>query len=258
MQNLHKRCNRSAPIGRSVASNGWPLPRTSVLEEAVNEGRVARNVVAGIGRLPQLRTEFATLTAAEVRQVLDMAAGDSLEHAWHLSMYGLRRGEVAGLRWDDIDFEAMRLRIRRSSVSVNGTATSSLPKAAKCARSLPLTGELAAALRRAQDRQRAAAEMVGDSYVESGFVVVNEIGDPLHPQTLSARWSVLSARAGVRRVRLHDARHTCATLLHLQGVPVVVIAAWLGHADASFTMRTYVHSQDDRLMAAADSFGRRV
>lgn len=230
----------------------------SVLEEAAKEGRVARNVVAGIGRLPQPRTEFATLTTEEVAQVLKAAVGDSLEQAWHLSMYGLRRGEVAGLRWEDIDFDEQLLKIRRSRVSVHGVAVSSLPKTAKGARSLPLTADLISALRRAQERQRAAAQLVGESYVDSGFVVVNEIGDALHPETLSSRWGVLLDRAGVRRVRLHDARHTCGTLLHLQGVPVAVIATWLGHADASFTMRTYVHSQDDALRAAAEAFAKRL
>ncbi|MGW5387606.1 tyrosine-type recombinase/integrase [Nocardia sp. NPDC003963] len=57
--------------------------------------------------------------------------------------------------------------------------------------------------------------------------------------------------AGVRRIRLHDARHTCGTLMHLQRVPIAVIAEWLGHADSAFTMRTYVHSQDDALVSAA-------
>jgi integrase len=226
---------------------------TGVLEDAVGDGRLARNVVAGIGHLPQPRKEFETLTAAEVACVLQAAASDELEHAWHLSMYGLRRGEVAGLRWEDIDFALHRVHIRRSRVSVDGTAVASLPKTAKGTRSLPLTVELGDALRRAMERQRVGAGVVGEAYRDSGFVVVNAIGDALHPDTLSSRWVRLLAGAGVRRVRLHDARHTCGTLLHLQGVPVAVIAAWLGHADAAFTMRTYVHSQDDALMAAAEA-----
>jgi integrase len=61
---------------------------------------------------------------------------------------------------------------------------------------------------------------------------------------------------GIKRVRLHDARHTCATLMHLRGVPIAVIAAWLGHASAAFTLSVYAHSQDDALKAAAGSFGR--
>jgi integrase len=63
---------------------------------------------------------------------------------------------------------------------------------------------------------------------------------------------------GIKRVRLHDARHSCATLMHLRGVPIAVIAAWLGHASAAFTLSVYAHSQDDALKAAAGSFGRVV
>jgi len=73
----------------------------------------------------------------------------------------------------------------------------------------------------------------------------------MHPETLGLAWGRLLERAGVRRLRLHDARHTCGRLMHLRGVPVAVIAAWLGHTDAAFTMRTYVHSQDDALRSAA-------
>jgi integrase len=62
----------------------------------------------------------------------------------------------------------------------------------------------------------------------------------------------------IKRVRLHDARHSCATLMHLRQVPIAVIAAWLGHASAAFTMSVYAHSQDDALKAAASSFGRVV
>lgn len=97
--------------------------------------------------------------------------------------------------------------------------------------------------------------MVGRAYRESGYAVVNEIGEALHPDTLSDRWSSLLAAAKVRRIRLHDARHTCGTLMHLQGVPIAVIAAWLGHADAAFTMRTYVHSQDEAPRNAAVVLG---
>ena len=142
-------------------------------------------------------------------------------------MYGLRRGEVAGLRWEDVDFALHRVHIRRSRVSVDGAAVSSLPKTAKGARSLPLIVEFGDALRRAQARQLVVAEIVGDAYRDSGFVVVNAVGAAVHPDTLSARW------------------------VSLQGVLAAVIAAWLGHADAAFTMRTYVHAQDDALLASA-------
>ena len=85
---------------------------------------------------------------------------------------------------------------------------------------------------------------------------MNELGAPLYPDTLSDKWDEFTRSAGVRRIRLHEARHTCGTLMHLQGVPIAVISAWLGHADSSFTMRTYIHAQPDALHDAARMLGR--
>ena len=75
----------------------------------------------------------------------------------------------------------------------------------------------------------------------------NEVGEPYHPGCCPATGVETVKAAGVRHIKLHAARHTCATLMHLQGVPVAVIAAWIGHKDASLTMKLYAHSQDDAL-----------
>jgi integrase len=75
---------------------------------------------------------------------------------------------------------------------------------------------------------------------------------------LTFRWGKLLGELGIKPVRLHDARHSCATLMHLRNVPIAVIAAWLGHASAAFTMSRYTHSQDQALKDAASSFGRVV
>jgi integrase len=99
---------------------------------------------------------------------------------------------------------------------------------------------------------------LGAAYEGSGYVLVDEAGRPLSPHALTSRWSRLLAAAGVPPVRLHDARHTCGTLMHLEGVPIAVIAAWLGHASSAFTMATYVHSQEPALADAARSLGRVV
>lgn len=79
-------------------------------------------------------------------------------------------------------------------------------------------------------------------------------GAALSPDTVSDYWAAACAKAGVKRIRLHDARHTCGTLMHLEhNVPVAIISAWLGHADTAFTMRTYVHNQPEKLALAAES-----
>ncbi|MGO9508036.1 MAG: tyrosine-type recombinase/integrase, partial [Mycobacterium sp.] len=86
----------------------------------------------------------------------------------------------------------------------------------------------------------------------------DETGQPCHPDTLTSRWGRMLDELAIERVRLHDARHSCATLMHLRQVPIAVIAAWLGHASAVFTMSVYAHSQDGALKAASSSFGRVV
>jgi integrase len=92
-----------------------------------------------------------------------------------------------------------------------------------------------------------------------GFeVVVDDAGRPYHPDTLSDFWRELCDAAEVRRIRLHDARHSCASIMHAQAIPIAVIAAWLGHADPAFTMRTYVHAQNDAFNVAAATWQKVV
>lgn len=226
-----------------------------VLDDASRQGLLVRNVAALVDRLPQTKKEMLTFTPAEVRQVLAAAREDRMEPAWHLALYGLRRGEIGGLAWSDIDLKSGTLTTRETNLAVEGKSTKGTPKTKRGERTLPLTPALVTVFKRAKRRQAAERLRLGAKYAASGYVVVNEAGEQIHPDTITDRWEQLLAAAGVRRIRLHDARHTCGTLMHLEGVPTAVIAAWLGHADAAFTMRTYVHSQDDALKAAARTLG---
>lgn len=85
-----------------------------------------------------------------------------------------------------------------------------------------------------------------------------EVGEPYSPPVLSRYWRDRMNAAGVRHIKLHGARHTCATLMHFQQVPASIIAAWVGHKDATLTMKMYVHSQDDALKAAGATLNRGV
>ena len=86
---------------------------------------------------------------------------------------------------------------------------------------------------------------------DSGYVAVNEAGEPYTPGALTNMWHRLTTAAKVRPIRLHDASHSCGTALHLRNVPMAVIVKWPGHADASITAKIYAHSQDDELRDAA-------
>jgi integrase len=98
--------------------------------------------------------------------------------------------------------------------------------------------------------------LLGRTLDPAEYVVVDELGKPCAPDRFSDMFQRLAAQAGVRKIRLHDARHTALTLMVLRGVPLSVVAAWAGHADPAFTLRTYAHSQDGALRDASALLAR--
>jgi integrase len=227
---------------------------SQVLAQLVAEGRLTRNAASLVDRVPGKAKKFETFTPDQVRTVLRGIADDRNRHAWHLALAGLRRGEIAGQRWADIDLEKRTLRIGATRVDIGGRALDQEPKTANAGRVLPIPDALLTELTAAKNRQAAEKLALGEAYTDQGFVVCNEAGEPYHPSTLSTLWQTAIRNLDVPQIRLHDARHTCATLMHLQGVPIALVAAWLGHADVSFTLRTYVHAQPEALAVAARSF----
>ena len=189
-------------------------------------------------KVPRVRREMQTLTADEIQQVL--AIGDRNRHLWYLAFSGLRRGEIAGLRWSDISFTDHTLTVCRNRVEVGKQIVENEPKTQSSRRVLPLDDVLTRELHRAFEASSSAR-----------YVASDEGGEPYTPGALTHMWRDVVREAGVTAVRLHDARHSCATAMHLRGVPIATIARWLGHSDSSFTMRTYAHSQDHALLDAS-------
>jgi len=226
----------------------------SVLDSLVAEGKLVRNVASLVDRMAGTKFNSKTFTQAQMRTLLDTADRDRNGHAWHLALMGLRRGEIGGLRWCDVDLQARTLTIANNLVSAGGEATEWLPKTERSARTLPLTDTLVRVLEKAHTRQHAEKLALGNAYGPGTHVVCDPAGRSYHPDTLTDYWIDMCHTAGVPRIRLHDARHTCGTLMHLQKVPTAVISEWLGHTDSAFTMRRYVHSQDDALRAAAKTW----
>lgn len=252
--------------GRRIGGRGRPLnPRTVTLtlivlrmaiEDALKEGRVARNVAKLVDPPKRIHQEMKTWTPAEAQAFLAVATQDRLAAAWLLSLYGMRRGEVLGLRWSDVDLERRTVTIIQTRVSVGGTlVVTSEPKTQRGRRQLPLDTGVCAALQALRARQAAERLAAGSAYQSTGLVVVDELGQPVRPERYSDAFTRLARSAGVPAIRLHDARHTAATLLHLRGVPLAVISAWLGHADPAFTLRTYAKSQSDVLREAGTVLG---
>jgi integrase len=245
-------------LGASSVNKTITLLR-SVLEDAVQQGTLARNVATLIERPKQDKHEMNTWTAEQAVAFLQAVSSDRLGAAFRLSLYGLRRGEVLGLRWSDIDLDAKSLTVRMTRVPVVGTGVvEGPPKTERGRRTLPLDEALVAALRSLKARQAQERLRAGRGYraacADCGgeHLVVNEVGEPYLPEWYSDTFNNRFKAAGLPVYRLHDARHTSVTLMILNGVPIPVVSAWHGHATPAFTMAFYAHSQDDALARAGE------
>jgi integrase len=224
---------------------------------AVLEGKLARNVAKLVKPPKHTPRERGTWSKAEVRDFLGAASRDRLHAAWRLSLYGLRRGEVLGLRWSDIDLKAKTLTVCQSRVLVEYKVRIEEPKSRNGRRTLPMDDKLVGALIALHKRQMAEsaeaplAYRVGlgglDWYGGGEYVVTDQLGLPVHPEWYSDEFGRLLKRVGLRRITLHDSRHTTLTLMEHAGVPISIVSKWAGHYDSAFTQRTYVHASDDDL-----------
>jgi integrase len=121
---------------------------------------------------------------------------------------------------------------------------------------LPLDAELLAGLKALRKRQQAEAEEAGEAYDSSGYVVTDELGAPVHPEWYSDEFGRILRVAKLRRITLHDSRHTTLSLMEKAGVPISVISKWAGHYDSAFTQKTYVHAGDDDLAQGAEKLAK--
>lgn len=225
-------------------------------ELAVADGRLVRNPAEHVRRPRLARGQRETWTKAEVRAFLAEASRHRLYAAWRLSLYGLRRGEVCGLRWADVDLKGKTIAVRNARVLVAGNVIEKAPKSSNALRVLPLDKTVTDALTALRKQQMTEAAAAARAYRPSGYVVTDELGAPVDPEWYSDEWARLIRRAKVRRIRLHDSRHTALSLMEKAGVPVSVIAAWAGHYSAAFTMATYVHAEAEDLAGGRDALGR--
>jgi integrase len=231
--------------GRSLSPKTVRYVHTTLrcaLRDAVADGIVVRNVAAQARPPRARRIEMHTWTAAEVGTFLASVREDRLYVAWLLlATLGIRRGELLGLRWGDVDLTTGRIAIRQTLVMVDGKPAVAEPKTAKGRRSLMLAPEVLETLRTHRARQAAERLSWGADYTDSGLVITTEDGRPMHPETLSGLFVRQARRAGLPPIRLHDLRHSVASILLARGVHPKVVSELLGHATIALTLDTYSH-----------------
>lgn len=214
------------------------------LSDAVDAGMVGVNV-AERAKPPRPRAsganEISFWEPHQLREFLESVRGHRLEAAWHLAaMTGMRRGEILGLRWKDVDLEASRISVRQALVSVGYEVITSSPKSHQ-ARVIDLDPGTEQEPKDHGDRQAKEREEWGTDYQDNGLVFCREDGSPIHPHSLSQSFERLVKKSGLPRIRLHDLRHTHATIAIRAGVPVKVISERLGHETPAFTLKQYAH-----------------
>lgn len=216
------------------------------LADALRWGLVVRNVAdaatppsASAAKPPTMRT----WTADDLRRFLEHIREDRLYAAWHvLAMTGMRRGEVLGLDWRDLDLEAGRLAVTRTLIEGKREPRFSEPKTKRSRRSVALDPETVAVLREHRKRQLEDRLAWGPAYQDEGLVFSREDGTPIWPRSLSRAFVAHVKAPALPAIRLHDLRHTHATLALAAGVHPKVVQERLGHANVGITLDTYSHA----------------
>lgn len=214
------------------------------LKDAVRWSRIPRNPADGADppRAVGFDREMKVWSADELRTFLAAEREGALYPLWlTLGTTGMRRGEALGLAWEDVDLEAGRLSIRKTRI-MNGYETLlSTPKTKKGRRLLALDAATTGALAALRERQMKDSLRRGEPWDETRPVFRTDEGVPYHPERVSKLFAQAAKRAGLPRIRLHDLRHTYATLALVSGIHPKVVSERLGHANIGITLDCYSH-----------------
>ncbi|MGW2147192.1 tyrosine-type recombinase/integrase [Nonomuraea bangladeshensis] len=228
----------------------------NALECAVREEIIARNV-AKLVKVPVPKYKVNRgLTVPQARAVLKAARDHRLYALYVLALcLGLRRGELLGLRWTDVDLEAGKLEVVQSLQRVAGRLQFVRPKTSDSERTVPLPRICMEALREHRRKQFAERSDRWGEWTEHGLVFPSHCGTPMEPDNLRRSWGAIRKAAGLGEMRFHDLRHTCVTLLLNLGVPPQVVRDIVGHRDIEVTMTIYAHVSLDDKRAALGKLG---
>lgn len=227
------------------------------LNDAVKWGSLSRNVALSASPPKKQRPSLNTWSAEEARDFLASVRDDRLYAAYALALAtGLRKGELLGLAWRDVDLEAGWLNVRQTLISVNYKPQLSTPKTASGRRSVALDASTVEMLREHRLRQLKERHTLGMSAQQPDDLVFAGLeGQPLHPALFTDTFDRRVKAAKVPRIRFHDVRHTAATLMLAAGIHPKVVQERLGHSSVSITLDLYSHSVPALQQEAASKLG---
>jgi integrase len=225
----------------------------AALNHGMRWGLVSRNVAALVSNPRVEQYEINPLTPIEARTFLQSLEGNRLKALYSVALtMGLRQGEALGLRWQDIDLELGYLRVSKQLQRIDGRLQLVEPKTNRSRRSLAMPATIVRALQAHREGQAAEKKLAGKDWEDSGLVFTGPEGRPLDGSAISKQFHRLLTDAGLPKRRFHDLRHSCATLLLVQGVSPRVVMDVLGHSQIGLTMNTYAHVIPELRREAAD------
>jgi len=229
------------------------------LSQAVRWNLIPRNPAGAVKAPATSAKEMHPLSAHEAQRLLEAARDDRLEAVYVLALHtGMRRGELLGLKWEDVDLEGSIVRVSRTLARTENGKRLALwePKTKKSRRTVRLTPRAVEVLRRHRARQAEEKLKAGSVYQDQGLVFAGKAGNLINPSNLRQRsFAPLLKRAGLPRITFHDLRHTCASLLFQKNVHPKIVQELLGHASVAITLDTYSHMLPGMGGEAADAMG---
>ena len=218
------------------------------LKYAVRDELIPTNPADSIDlpKVTKYRAGFYSIEEAE--ELFAAVKGTKMEAPIKLAtIFGLRREEVLGLKWSAVDLKEQKLTIDHTCILIGAKIKNvDATKNESSHRMLYLTDDMTSFLKSLKIRQRESKLRYGEDYVDSGYVCVDEYGQQLKPSYISQTFKVVLKKNGLRHIRFHDLRHTCASLLMSQGYQLKDVQEWLGHSNISTTADIYGHLDDER------------
>lgn len=225
---------------------------------AIRHDLITQNILAKVDRPKSETFTGSFYTLPEIERLFEVVKGDPVEFPVLMAaFYGLRRSEILGLRWSAIDFVGNTLTVEHTVVQyrINGKMVVEGKDRAKnksSCRTMPLIPQYRDLLLRMKTRQESCRALCGNCYQESDYIYVNDLGVPYCPDYVTAHFKRVLKKHGLRVIRFHDLRHTCASLLLKNGVDMKDIQEWMGHSSYSTTANIYAHLDDRSKRRSAD------
>lgn len=228
---------------------------SNIFKMAYKNNLISNNPIDKV-ELPKLEKYEATAyTPNEIKLLLDKTKNEQLYPLILITVtYGLRLSEVCGLQWKAIDFDNEQVKIQSTLVRVVKVVAKDKTKNSSSRRTYPMVPQIKEALLKVKEQQDEYKLLCGNCYFNSDYVFTKPDGKIEQPQNISKRFSKLLEKYGLRHIRFHDLRHSCASFLINQGAELKDIADWLGHSDIKMTANLYGHIYDEHKKQLSENF----